>query len=276
MRTAVRAGGFGTLLAVVLGLAWAAGSVIRPGHPTVAPTPQVAAAPGAPAAATPSTGPSDEVALVPRTTLLDPGRPGEYTFTLTGPLDAAPRLTAVRGDAAVLARSTPVAAPDGTWHAPLTLPAPGPYRVVVTVAPPGGPPRNLTADLLAPGPFEPVRFPPARVAEVDGYQVRLDGDLVPGAAAQVFATVSSGGQPLTDLEPVDGAFGRLDAVREGDLALAPVHPDAAPRAPTDRAGPGIAFTTEVPGAGTYRLFLDFRHGGVQRTAVFTVPTGSTG
>jgi hypothetical protein len=112
----------------------------------------------------------------------------------------------------------------------------------------------------------------------------------------VFATISSGGAPVGDLEPVDGAgsegagpegagpegagperaFGRLDAVRTDDLTLARVHPDAAPPAPADRGGPGIAFTAEVPAAGTYRLFLDFRHGGVQRTAVFTVPTGSTG
>jgi hypothetical protein len=261
MRTAVRSGGFAALLAVVLGAAWAAGSTIRP------------TLPAPPATASPA--PSD-VALVTRTPTLDPGRPGEYAFTLTGPVDGPPRLTVVRRDAAVLAHATPVAGPDGVWRAPLTLPSAGPYRVVVAVTPAGAPPRDLAADLAAPGPFDPVPFPPARVAEVDGYQVRLDGDLVPGSPTQVFATVSRAGAPVIDLEPVEGAFGRLDIVREGDLALARVHPDATPPAPSDRAGPGIAFTVEVPAAGSYRLFLDFRHGGLQRTAVFTVPTGSTG
>ena len=116
-------------------------------------------------------------------------------------------------------------------------------------------------------------FTPSRVAEVDGYQVRLDGDLLPDAAAQVFATVSRDGAPVTDLEPVDGAFGRLEALRAVDLAPARVHPDAASPAPTARAGPGRLRRERYARAGTYRLFLDFRHGGVQRTAVFTVATG---
>ena len=114
---------------------------------------------------------------------------------------------------------------------------------------------------------------PSRVAEVDGYQVRLDGDLAVGAPAQVFVTVSRGGAPVTDLEPLRDAFGRLDAVRAGDLVPAHVHPDATPPAPTDRAGPGIAFTVEVPGGGAYRLVLDFRHAGAVHTAVFTLPAG---
>ena len=114
---------------------------------------------------------------------------------------------------------------------------------------------------------------PSRVAEVDGYQVRLDGDLAVGAPAQVFVTVSRGGAPVTDLEPLEDAFGRLDAVRAGDLVPAHVHPDATPPAPTDRAGPGIAFTVEVPGGGAYRLVLDFRHVGAVHTAVFTLPAG---
>ena len=90
-----------------------------------------------------------------------------------------------------------------------------------------------------------------------------------GTPAQVFVTVSRDGAGVTDLEPLDGAFGRLVGLRAGDLAPAHVHPDATPPAPTDRAGPGIAFTAEVPGGGTYRLILDFRHAGAVHTAVFT-------
>jgi hypothetical protein len=142
---------------------------------------------------------------------------------------------------------------------------------------------GTSARLPAPAPPSAAPAPPAtpppaaaatsRVAEVDGYQVRLDGDLGVGAAVQVFATISSNGAPVTDLEPVGDAFGRLIAVRAGDLAPAHVHPDATPPAPTDRAGPGIAFTVEVPGAGAYRLVLDFRHAGAVHTAAFTLPAG---
>jgi hypothetical protein len=217
--------------------------------------------------------------LVPRTAVIDPGRAGEYVFTVTGRdgapavLAGAPRLTVVRADATHLQVLRPARVADGTWRAALTLPAAGPYRVVADVVPVDGPAVTLRADLAAPGPFTPEPFVAARVAEVDGYQVRLDGDLVPGAAVQVFATVGRGGVPVTDLEPVDGGFGRMVALREGDLARVDVHPDAAPPAPTDRAGPGIAFTAEVPTAATYRLFLDFRHGGALHRAVFTVATG---
>ena len=140
------------------------------------------------------------------------------------------------------------------------------------------PPAATTPALATPGPPavvspEAVPAAPSRVAEVDGYQVRLDGDLAVGMAAQVFVTVSRDGAGVTDLEPLDGAFGRLVGLRAGDLAPAHVHPDATPPAPTDRAGPGIAFTAEVPGGGTYRLILDFRHAGAVHTAVFTLPAG---
>ena len=107
---------------------------------------------------------------------------------------------------------------------PASLAPQAPPASVIT-APPTAPP---TAAIWSEAPVVP-----SRVAEVDGYQVRLDGDLLP----------------------------------------AHVHPDATPPAPTDRAGPGIAFTAEVPDAGAYRLVLDFRHAGAVHTAVFTLPAG---
>ena len=160
----------------------------------------------------------------------------------------------------------PAAAPPTATHAP----APA------TQAP--ATPDPARADPVTPqtpAPTAPAIFDSAssRVAEVDGYQVRLDGDLAVGAPAQVFVTVSRGGTPVTDLEPLEDAFGRLDAMRSGDLVPAHVHPDATPPAPTDRAGPGIAFTVEVPGGGAYRLVLGFRHAGAVHTAVFTLPAG---
>jgi len=35
-------------------------------------------------------------------------------------------------------------------------------------------------------------------------------------------------------------------------------------------GPAIGFYTTFPSAGQYRMFLDFQHGGLVRTAEFTV------
>lgn len=264
MRSAGRFGGVAALLVVVLAVGWAVGAAVRPAFPTLGPTPPRNV-----------TVPPDGPTLIPLTTRLDPGRPGEYDFRIdgAGTLTAPPRMTVARADATGLAHPVPVAHAGGTWRASLTPSAGGVHRVVVEIAPVGEPPRVLTADLDVPGPFEPVPLTPSRVAEVDGYQIRLDGDLLPGAVTQVFATVGRDGVPVTDLEPLDGAFGRLEALRAGDLAPARVHPAATTPAPTDRAGPGMAFRTEVPAPGTYRLFLDFRHGGVLRTAVFTVTAG---
>jgi hypothetical protein len=79
--------------------------------------------------------------------------------------------------------------------------------------------------------------------------------------------------PVTDLQPYLGAYGHLVALREGDLAYLHVHPEGAPGDGATPAGPRVEFAAEVPSAGTYRLFLDFRHAGVVRTAEFTVAAG---
>ncbi len=167
-----------------------------------------------------------------------------------------------------------VAAFTAAWTAGVIVrPAPAPLTPGAATPPAATTPAPATPSPPAVVPPEAVPAAASRVAEVDGYQVRLDGDLAVGTPAQVFVTVSRDGAGVTDLEPLDGAFGRLVGLRAGDLAPAHVHPDATPPAPTDRAGPGIAFTAEVPGGGTYRLILDFRHAGAVHTAVFTLPAG---
>ncbi len=303
MRTAARSGGAAALLLVVFAAAWTAGAAHRAGPPgptSADPVGAGAASPGpaspgpaSPGPASPGAVPPQQPAgdapadgvtlvpptlvpptLVPLTTRLDPGRRGEYAFRIdgVGALAAPPRLTVVRRDATGLVRATPTPGPDGVWRARVRPAAAGGHRAIVEVTPADGPPRVLTADLAVPGRFDPVPSRPARVAEVGGYRVRLDGDLVAGTAAQVFATVGRRGRPVTDLQPLEGGFGRLAALRVGDLAPARVDPDATAPAPTDRAGPGVAFRVAVPAAGTYRLFLDFRHDDALRTAVFTITT----
>ena len=81
--------------------------------------------------------------------------------------------------------------------------------------------------------------------------------------------MSRGGTPVTDLQPYLAAYGHLVALRQGDLAYLHVHPDGAPGDGRTEPGPAIVFHTTAPSDGTYRLFLDFKHGGVVRTAEFT-------
>lgn len=298
MRTAARLGGYATALAVAFGAAWGVGAATRPA--VAAPAPAGADMSGmdmgdmhagtggastAPATVDLTTGGLAATAagytLTPRATTFTPGQPGQLAFAVTG-LDGRPvtafdpaemRVSVVRRDAAGFQQPAAVLGPDGLWRAPFTLPAPGVYRLYAGFTPSGGHRIVLGTDLFAPGDFAPVTLPPARVAQIDGYQVRLDGDLVAGRSSQVFATVTRDGRAVTDLEPVSGSFGELTVLRRSDLAQIPVDPgEAPPPAPDDRSGPGIAFTTSVPTPGGYRVFLTFRHAGAPHIAEFTLTT----
>ena len=209
---------------------------------------------------------------------------GSFSFQITGP-DGAPvtafdvehdkrmHLIVVRRDTTGFQHVHPEMAPDGTWTVPLSLPAGGSYRAFADFAPTGGAGTTLGVDVAVPGPFEPAEHAPSRTAQVDGYTVELTGELAPGQASPVTLTVSKDGQPVTDLQPYLAAYGHLVALREGDLAYLHVHPEGEPGDGRTPAGPQIEFVAEVPSAGSYRLFLDFQHDGVVRTAEFTVPTG---
>ncbi|MEV7211360.1 MULTISPECIES: hypothetical protein [unclassified Streptomyces] len=172
----------------------------------------------------------------------------------------------------------PTRAADGTWSTPVELPEAGGYRVFADFTPAGKGAENLTlgADLAAAGPYEPAGPPaPSSTARTDGYQVELAGALRPGRASELKLKVSRGGEPVGDLQPYLGAYGHLVALRSGDLAYLHVHPNGEPGDGTTAPGPEISFTATAPSGGTYRLFLDFRHGGEVHTAAFTVRAGST-
>ncbi|MEI5520170.1 hypothetical protein WB401_29150 [Streptomyces brasiliscabiei] len=170
----------------------------------------------------------------------------------------------------------PVRAADGTWSTPVDLPRAGDYRVFADFTPAGRNAENLTlgADLAAAGTYKPAKLPaPGDTAEVNGYEVELDGGLGAGAASELKLKVSRDGRPVTDLQPYLGAYGHLVALRSGDLAYLHVHPNGEPGDGTTRPGPTVSFTATAPSDGTYRLFLDFKHEGKVHTAAFTVRTG---
>jgi len=288
MLTAVRLGSYVGVLGVVFGVAWGAGNLIGPelgpASPSAA-TGMTTMVGGAPVVS--STDGLAQTAggytLVPRTTTFAADRPGELAVTVVGrggrpvtsfdtPPGGAPmRLMVVRRDGADFRSIVPTAAPDGTWTTPLQLPSAGAWRLLAEFSPAGSPRVVLGTDLFVPGDFTPRQFPVSRSTQAGGYTVRLDGDLLPGATASVFATVSRDGQGITDLEPIDGVFGQVVALRVGDLAYTPV--EAETRAlPDERSGPGIALRVTIPTDGVYRLFLTFRHEGELRSVDFTVLT----
>ncbi|MEU1925115.1 hypothetical protein AB0H23_35880 [Streptomyces albogriseolus] len=168
----------------------------------------------------------------------------------------------------------PARAADGTWSTPVNLPKAGGYRVFADFKPKGGEALTLGADLAASGTYEPAELPERNTtARIDGYEVKLDGDLAPGKASELTLTVAKDGKPVRDLQPYLGAYGHLVALRSGDLAYLHVHPNGEPGDGKTQPGPEVSFTATAPSAGTYRLFLDFQHKGEVRTAAFTVQAG---
>ncbi|MEU6395250.1 hypothetical protein [Streptomyces sp. NPDC046939] len=208
-----------------------------------------------------------------------PGPTGEIRFTIREARTGAPvtsykkehdkelHLIVASRDLTAYRHLHPVRDADGTWSTPVSLPKAGDYRVFADFTP-SGEEEGLTlgAGLGVAGRYAPAALPApdttARVA--DGYEVGVEGALRPGRPSELTFKISRNGRPVTDLQPYLGAYGHLVALRSGDLAYLHVHPhDGA-------AGPRVSFTATAPSAGTYRLFLDFKHGGKVRTAAFTV------
>ncbi|MFI6036175.1 hypothetical protein ACIBBD_18785 [Streptomyces sp. NPDC051315] len=169
----------------------------------------------------------------------------------------------------------PTRAADGTWSAPVDLPAAGGYRVFADFVPAGAAEGlTLGSDLSVTGPYRATRPPaPAATTTVDGYTVTLDGTLRSGGESGLTFTVRRAGRPVTDLEPYLGAYGHLVALRSGDLAYLHVHPHEEAEGEAT-SGPEVSFAATAPSPGTYRLFLDFKVDGTVRTAAFTVRTGA--
>ena len=169
-------------------------------------------------------------------------------------------LIVVRRDMTGFQHLHPVQRADGSWAVPATIARPGTYRVFADFST-GGDRHTLGADLDVPGAATSVPLPaPARTATVDGYRVTLAGGPArAGEEADLRFSVTRDGRPATVL-PYLGALGHLVALREGDLAFLHVHPDENQ----------LRFMAELPSAGRYRLFLQFRTATGVHTAPFTL------
>ncbi|GGL98207.1 hypothetical protein [Micromonospora yangpuensis] len=267
---------------LVLGLTLAVGFAAgRSGGPAGAPTGRAAPAAGAAHLGHAPGGlevSRDGYTLALQTTGLTVGRPGELVFRITDPTgqpvtafqvthERTLHLIVVGRDLTGYRHLHPEMAPDGTWRTTLTPGAAGPLRVIADFWPVGAPAQvTLGADLPVPGRYVPR--PPQEQQEtvvVDGYTVTLDGGLRPGESNQLLVWLGRDGQPVNDLQPHLGAYGHLVALRHGDLAYLHVHPAAA-----SQPSSVVAFAVQVPAAGTYRLFFEFRHRDEVRTVGFTL------
>ncbi|RJO76352.1 hypothetical protein D5S18_08400 [Nocardia panacis] len=281
MQERLKLAAFGGGLVVLFGAALGIGALV--GEPESAPEHDMATHET-------HTAPSDETGLADSRsgyTLTDltaptaPNQAGPLRFRILGPDGAAVtaftpqhekklHLIVARTDTTGYRHVHPVMDDAGAWSIDWNWSAPGSYRVFADFAPEtkSGPlPLTLSRTVTVAGPVDLQPLPPpVRTANVDGYQVRMAGDLST-AGSELRFTVTKDGAPVTDLDPYLGAYGHLVALRGSDLAYLHVHPEGEiGRTPP---GPEIAFHAQAPSTGQYRLFLDFSHRGKVRTAEFT-------
>jgi hypothetical protein len=269
MTAGVRVAVFAALLAVVFAAAVLAGRAIDPGTGSGDAAAHEHGHPDAPAGLSLA---QDGLRLVATdATTLRPRRRERFAFRIVDTRGATVRgfdteqgrrmhLIVVRRDLTGYQHLHPAQARDGSWTAPLRIPAAGAYRAFADFQT-GGRRHTLGVDLLAAGTFAPHRLPAAATtARVEGYDVGLHEH----DSNELRFTVRRGGTPVADLQPYLGARGHLVVLRAGDLAYEHVHPLGAARAPGE-----IAFASATPSPGSYRLFLQFRHNGRVRTAAFS-------
>lgn len=273
MSAAAKIAAFAAALAVVFAAAFGIGAVFAP-----------AGAPAGHAEHAEAAGPSgeDRYTLQLEQSLAGTGPQVPLRFLIKDPSGAPVtdytvshekelHLIVVRRDFTGYQHVHPIRDSAGTWSVPLNLSSAGVYRVFADFVPAGGEAVTLGADLHVAGRYDPQPLPPpSTTATVDGYTVTLSGEPTAGAASELALSVTRGGAPVTDLQPYLGAYGHLVALRAEDLAYLHVHPMGEPGDGVTPAGPEIRFHTAFPSAGSYRLYLDFKHQDTVHTAEFTV------
>jgi len=291
-RTGLKLGGFALVAAVVFGAAYGVGQLVGPVAAEPAPAAHEGMATGGMAEEGHGGGHDDMAVGVPAglqvsedgntlevlSTGLAAGQSAEFAFRVVGAdghavtafeptHDKLMHLIVARRDLSGFRHVHPVMSADGTWRIPLTFATAGDYRVFADFRPKGrAAGLTLGIDVPVAGTYTPAPLPePALTAAVDGYRVTLRGELTPGETSKLTLSVDKDGVPVTDLQPYLAAYGHLIALRQGDLAYLHVHPGDG----NTTAGPNIVFYAEVPSTGTYRLYLDFKHDDVVRTAEFT-------
>lgn len=197
-------------------------------------------------------------------------------------------LILVRRDLAAIVHTHPPIAPDGTIGTTLTLPKPGPYRVVVDAYPnTNGPQKNfqLFGSVRAKGTYVPQKLPAFNpTAVVDGYTITLHHTPVLHAiqAAFLTATVTTPDGKPAEFTPWFGALAHAIFFRQGSLDYFHTHvcaPGAsgctsvlgATKVTGSSSTPGkLTIGVLVPAPGTWRLFLQCRVAGHVLTAPFTL------
>ena len=167
----------------------------------------------------------------------------------------------VRRDFGTFEHLHPTMASDGTWTVDVDLTAAGVYRAYADFNA-GGQKRALGTDLHVGGSYRPELLPEEKLKTrtESGLEVLLSTTGSDGEEGLVEFEVRDDGEVVNaGLGTYLGAAGHLVALRADDLAYLHTHPDS----------DELAFMTEYPSAGSYRMYVQFRYEGEIHTAAFT-------
>jgi hypothetical protein len=285
MKTLTKLGAFALALVLVFGSAYVVGRVAGPPQTTPSAPAAAAVVEEEPAASGLEIA-GESMLIKVLTDSVQAGVPVTFAFQILQydgtPLtkykpqhDKLLHLIVARRDLTNFQHVHPNLGPDGVWRVPLTFAEAGEYKVFADFFPLWGIHNSVVAaDVSVAGDYQPKALPaPSGTATVDGYTLTAKGTLTAGRQSRLTISVAKDGKPVTDLEPYLAAYGHLVVLRDGDLAYLHVHPEGTPGDGRTKSGPDIEFFATPPTYGSYRMFLDFQHQGVVRTAVFTVNVG---
>lgn len=158
---------------------------------------------------------------------------------------------------------------SGAWTIDVGFAKPGVYRIFADFVPAGGAETVLAADVIVGSPHAAVEpMPnPENVVRTGDYVVRVQARMLdaPGGGELQLA-IRRDGAPVTDLQPYLGALGHAVIIRGYDLDYLHAHPL------TTRPDPAgiLRFHVELPSAGLYRAFVEFRHENRVRVVSFAL------
>lgn len=228
---------------------------------------------------------ADGYRLVPVTESVAAGKPYRFHFRIEkaaggGAVTAFVRdqtklmhVYAARSDHTGFQHVHPEMAADGTWSVPLDAAEPGWWRLYGSFIPKeSGKALVLSVPYQVPGDVTLQSMPePSRTAEADGYTLTVGGaPLKAGRAGALTMKVTRDGEPVTGLRPYLGSYAHVSAFHEGDSAFAHLHPVGEVKG---TGGPELRFRAQLPDAGRWRLFVQFRTGGELHTAAITLEAG---
>ena len=216
-----------------------------------------------------------------------PRRDGQLLRPLPVVHEHPMHLTVVSTDLNRFDHVHPVVQPDGTLQLDYRFPAVGHYLLFaeymprgerdqvfrfpidVGVAAAGAPQADLRPSVAS---AEPISGHPEMTAEL----VCQPRTISAGTHAMLLFRLSDRGQPVTDLEPYMGAMGHCAIISQDTGMFLHCHPEQLypPRADS-RGGPDIAFHTEFPAPGLYKVWGQFQRGGKVVVADFVVRVDSS-